>query len=74
MITPDTAWMRHPDLEGYAPTPFAPSQVPFMAAAGWIACEPPPPPVVPDDDESAEPDHTKKTTRRRKAPVTSEDH
>lgn len=73
----EQAWMSHPDLDGYEPTPVVRSQIPTLRAGGWYEVDAPPPPVLPDDEDTpAETtpasEHPDKP-RRRKAPITSED-
>ena len=57
--------MRHPDLEGYDPTPVQASQVPFLAASGWVECDPPPVPEPEEDDTDGEKPTAKKAAPRR---------
>ena len=66
MSDTDRAWMRHPDLDGYDPTPVVRSQIPFLASSGWVECDPPAPAEPPNDDQAddTEPSAGKAAPRR----------
>lgn len=69
MSDTDRAWMRHPDLDGYEPTPVVRSQLPTFAASGWVECDPPPAPKPPKDDEAdgTKPPAKETAPRRKKS-------
>lgn len=61
----ERAWMSHPDLDGYEPTPVVRSQIPTLAASGWVECDPPPAPKPPTDDDKTDETSSGKAAPRR---------